>query len=254
MMKRRYLLSIYCVAVAITILIMPCAMADTLVSNDSGSWQGTWTANENNNPFWDHTSWDGSQKNIGYYISGTGAFTTQYLPYNGPGSYLPYLGVETAADKNFYFEKDSNQSIAALKIEIAGDAGYNEFGWYDYDSSGQKVLHVIFDGEAGSSSAYTFTPLSTKYGFYFVGKRSETDVIGTWYTEGNGDHFAVFSATGSEVYWIGMEDLNLCSSDLDYNDMVVKVSSVSVPVPEPTTMLLVGLGLIGLAGIRRRFQ
>jgi len=240
---------ICCLAVAIMLLITPVAFADTLVG--TGSWQNTWTVNDDGTPFWDHTSiGDGPQKNIGYYISGTGAFMTQYTPYSGPGAMLPYWGVGTDVDSNFYFGKNSTQSVAAIKIEIAGNASYNQFGYYDYNINNAKVNHLIFDGSANSSTVpYSFTPQSTKYGFYFVGK-SSANTIGTWYTEGQGDHFAVFSATGSEVYWIGMEDLNLSSSDKDYNDMVVKVSSVPA-VPEPTTLLLLGLGLLGVAGIRR---
>ena len=83
-MKRQFL-SAWFLAVASMLLIVPCTSADILVSHGGGSWQSTWTVNEDGNPFWDHTSADGSQKNIGYYVSGTGAFTTQYLPYSGPG-------------------------------------------------------------------------------------------------------------------------------------------------------------------------
>ena len=61
-------------------------------------------------------------------------------------------------------------------------------------------------------------------------------------------HFAIFKESDG-VYWMGMEDLKT-GSDYDYNDMVVKISAVPA-VPEPTTMLLLGLGLLGVAGIRR---
>lgn len=251
-MKRQFL-SAWLLALANMLLIVPSTSADILVSHDGGTWQSTWTVNENGSPFWDHTSADGSQKNIGYYLSGTGAFTTQYLPYSGPGSHLPYLGIGTAADRDFFFQKNSSGSIAALKLEIAGNAGYNQFGWYDYDTQNNRVTHLIFDGSANSSSPpYTFTPQSTNYGFYFVGKSSASNVVGTWFTEGQGDHFAVFSAADS-VFWIGMEDLNLANSDLDYNDMVIKVSSIP-SVPEPHTMLLLGLGLAGLALAGRKFR
>jgi hypothetical protein len=34
----------------------------------------------------------------------------------------------------------------------------------------------------------------------------------------------------------------------------VTIETTTIPVPEPTTMLLLGLGLVSLAGIRRRFK
>lgn len=55
----------------------------------------------------------------------------------------------------------------------------------------------------------------------------------------------------------GFEDRPLASSDLDYNDLVFEVTGVETTVPEPATMGLVAIGLVGLAaasGRRRRQQ
>lgn len=54
----------------------------------------------------------------------------------------------------------------------------------------------------------------------------------------------------------GFEDRILAQSDMDYNDLVFEVTGVSTVVPEPATMGLVAIGLIGLAGAssRRRRQ
>jgi hypothetical protein len=60
------------------------------------------------------------------------------------------------------------------------------------------------------------------------------------------------SVTVSGTY-VGMEDLPLGASDLDYNDDTFVFTQVaSTPTPEPSSFILLGTGLLGIAGVVRR--
>jgi hypothetical protein len=212
--------------------------ADTIVGT-SGNWQ-TWTTsvlNENGHPYWDGNSFDSGQPyNIGNYLTNTGGFSGGSVP-----GVIPYWGMADGTSDKFSFHWLNGSSQGAMKLEVAGYAGSNIFGYHD--SSG---YHEIFQGSASTGATATFTPTSD---YYFYLKSPD----GTFTTNmSNGEtyqHFAIFQeSTG--VYWLGMEDLK-CNSDYDYNDMVVKISPVPA-TPEPATLLLMGFGsgVMG-AGIRR---
>jgi hypothetical protein len=250
------------VVMAMVLLVAWGAVGHADVVVGAGGWQ-SWTVgdlNQNGTPYWDGASTDGGQKNIGYYISATGGFSTPGSAPGSPASTLKYWGMTGgAADTNFYMDGlGSTTHYGTLLLEIAGMKTQNSFGWY---VKGDKTARTeIFNGAAGPSAvSVAFTP-TVDFGFYFktgqgnifftesylnIGKDAYTDIA-------NKQQFAVFAGPSNTAvgpaYWMGMEDLAIPNSDADFNDMVVKVTAV----PEPGTMMLLGSGLIGIAGWGRK--
>jgi len=183
-------------------------------------------------------------------------------------------------------------SVATFIIAIAGNDGSNEIGIYQYGNTGFMVpvfTGVETDISERAKAAITFyssgavvvegvglpspgtVPFPTLYngfgsefGFYIKGPGgtyftldtdNEFDQAQALIYQGNDvDKLTIGGVTGlfSSSHWIfAFEDLLYSGSDKDFNDAVFLVESIS-PVPEPATMLLLGMGLIGLAGLGRK--
>jgi hypothetical protein len=178
-------------------------------------------------------------------------------------------------------------SATTMIVEMAGFAPNNIFGVYsgtDYVqlfagagvTGDQAFLSIKADGSVYVNLTDTGVDFAgNNFGYYldstFYGNG------GLWHSDtslnnDNEDHMYAYQGTNTDTvqlpdlapglwtnneYVLAFEDLKATApSDWDYTDMVVMVESVNpAPVPEPSTILLVGTGLLGMIAFgRKRFN
>ena len=153
-----------------------------------------------------------------------------------------------------------NASGGSGEVEfIVRYAAYSQqFGFAEPDGSNPQVI-LTAPPTAMMGTEFTFTPLGPFV--FFDDPNGPFSSPPPWYSLNSlnadgGDHMRTFLVTAgghAGDYIIAWEDLRLSLSDRDYNDLVVEVS-FHVLTPEPLTLVLLGTGLLGLLGLRKRDQ
>jgi hypothetical protein len=150
------------------------------------------------------------------------------------------------------------------------------FGYVDGSNTFQQLFSVTGNGYLAPGAFVGFTPAqsgnpfrwadnATNGGFVNYWTSLESDNAGDSYVCFGGpcvDHMISFLITGGSSagnYVVAFEDLarrafgNYAgASDRDFNDLVVEIEGARPSIPEPGTVVLVGLGLGALALRARR--
>lgn len=192
---------------------------------------------------------DGGGGDVYQYVLGTGATSkvVDSSPFN-----LSHLGYDDVND-TWYASSESSRTVYSWN----GFSWVTEFSFSDLSGSHMDGLEVVTDPDTNIPYVYVSDMTSD-----YLGQWRYNSVTGLWVEEnlfayaGSGADveglgfgaLGHFWATGwNELYEIGGGELGgYIPLDGDGNG--------NNAVPEPATMLLLGSGLIGIAGLRRKFK
>jgi len=162
-------------------------------------------------------------------IEGPDSFTTNVSGWSKSG--LWFEALQDITLESFMFNNQGQNDIIQLTDAEGVGAGNMLYSYNSPNGDMEHLANVSWDLAAGED--YCIISLKDNNGKYV-----DTS-LGFCHPQEN-LHISTIGSTGNEAKWYG--------GWYSFTDITTTLSSSSAPVPEPSTWLLLGLGLIGLVG------
>jgi hypothetical protein len=184
------------------------------------------------------------------------------VPYPNVGQVAPtntLVAISTGNVTGYFVQGGAASGGAASFMDVVGllDLTTNTFSGWLFNNQTTKAGATANFGKvnAGDTLAVVILDVLPPIGMYSSDPSLSTDGLNHAYVTS----WAGGILNGANIpagLYIGTEDLPIFISDLNYNDdsfVLTDVRTVS-SVPEPVSLLLFGVGILGLAALSRRKQ
>lgn len=196
----------------------------------------------------------GSWSASGVNVTGSTAAAARMMDSGAPsGMGLPMFAPGAAQDDDW--SSGGGPVTIVARAKFAGNS--HIFGWYDDTQANPAFQPIVSTSDFNNpvtvqlSADFRWALHNTSTGRIFTSRPSDNAGSGA-YASQTFDQLVTYHITGdsglSEVALFWEDRIAGQSPDYDYNDAVVAFAVV----PAPGTGILAGLGLLGLAGRRRR--
>jgi hypothetical protein len=174
----------------------------------------------------------------------------------GPEATFTLTMEEAAYESNFGFytldDRNDPESLTRFQVFAAGQepggasSPTQQSVFFQNTASGWEIsLDQAKWSSFGDTFGFYFEVTNTGHTYY-----SDSSLNSTAAEQANEHILVAFNGTNSA--FIYLEDLPGLG-DQDFQDMVIQGIDVApAPVPEPGTMVLLGVGLLGIAGLHRK--